>query len=90
MDRKEMEAKLTKHGLPTWGTDEQVKARLESNCIISSRKVSFEPKKEGESGSMFNPNLDTLIVENPSRYPVMAQKAVIDAPRKMCRPKKVK
>lgn len=43
MDRKEMDAKLLKHGLPMWGTDEECLVRLERNGIVSAKVVSISP-----------------------------------------------
>lgn len=95
MDRKEMETKLIKHGLPTWGTDEQVKARLERNEIIPATKVRIKPTlvADEEKAEV----LEGIIAQGLQDFDAEAKPMVVSGdeplkatPRKMGRPKKVK
>lgn len=85
-----MEAKLVKHGLPTWGTDEQVKDRLTVNGIISpcTTPVLEKDIEHKKIGKVLCTYVDSDFSTNGQPHHVVVSDT--PAPRKMGRPKKVK
>lgn len=95
----EIDVKLVKHGLPTWGTKEQKLARLERNGIVQPEKMKVVSEYRDESafdqeiehkkiGKVISTYVDSDFSNNGQPHDVVVSDA--PAPRKMGRPKKVK
>lgn len=82
---KEIDTKLTKHGLPMWGTQEEKFERLVRNGLHAAEVKSVE-------GLHKNPIVLTEIAAEGNKMEQIIETHGVtpEAPRKLGRPKKVK